>query len=667
MLPPCLMLTTKKWGLAPAAAAVAGWMLILGCTPSGPRALLDGQHLRQTGKFSEAVEKLTLATSLIPTNALAWHELGLAAQSAGQAATAVRAYRQALTLTRDSDLQASARYNLGCLYLDQTNFPAAVDELKAYTLLQPQAVEGWYRLGLASLRARKFDDAEKILSYVLKAKPGSPEVMNSLGYLLVQRRRYIDAYNYFANALRFQSNYPPAQLNLAIVEHRFLNNHLRAMQQYQEYAALRPAPPYAALAEDLARQLHAELYPPPRGPLTNLLTQAAAPTNSAVTNLHAAPTNALKPNVAAHPPATNAAPPARMGTNFVTPLPPYSAPRPVTQAAPPPVTNVPPSAPPKEQPATEAPAKVEVVQLPEDPTPKPARDIATAKPLVTNAPSAPTTSPNQSPSTPSTPPTTTQSGANPTQTGSTTTKPAERGFVQKLDPRNWFRSRDKEPLTTTPLPIGRRTNAAPAVVAAATNPPPATNAVATPDPAAAPNRTPLPPVPFYARYKYARPAAPAPGNRAAAQPFFEVARKAELERRYADAAAAYRQAAQADPSLFEAQYDLGLAAYRAGDLPSALEAGELALAIDPASVNARFNFALTLEKANYPRDAANELERVLTDTPTDVRAHLVAANLYAQRLGQPDLARQHYQKVLALEPDHPQAVAIRSWLSANPL
>ena len=41
-------------------------------------------------------------------------------------------------------------------------------------------------------------------------------------------------------------------------------------------------------------------------------------------------------------------------------------------------------------------------------------------------------------------------------------------------------------------------------------------------------------------------------------------------------------------------------------------------------------------------------------------------NLYAQRLSEPRKARAHYVQLLQLEPQHPQATAIRFWLEANP-
>jgi tetratricopeptide (TPR) repeat protein len=132
--------------------------------------------------------------------------------------------------------------------------------------------------------------------------------------------------------------------------------------------------------------------------------------------------------------------------------------------------------------------------------------------------------------------------------------------------------------------------------------------------------------------------------------------------RLPEAIKAYRLATQEDPSLFEAHYNLGLVATEAGNLTLALTSYKNALAIRPTSLDARYNFALVLKQANFPADAAHEMEKVLATYPNEARAHLALGNLYAQQFGQPAKAREHYLKVLELDPQNPQGTAIRYWL-----
>ena len=143
------------------------------------------------------------------------------------------------------------------------------------------------------------------------------------------------------------------------------------------------------------------------------------------------------------------------------------------------------------------------------------------------------------------------------------------------------------------------------------------------------------------------------------------------DHRLKDALTDYRAAVRADGSYFEAEFNVGVAAFDLDELPESLSAYETALAINPRSFNARFNFSLALKKAGYIQDAATELERLLVICPPDERpehlamAHLTLANLYAEEFHQPAAARPHYEKVLELDPRNSQATAIRYWLRDN--
>jgi len=139
-----------------------------------------------------------------------------------------------------------------------------------------------------------------------------------------------------------------------------------------------------------------------------------------------------------------------------------------------------------------------------------------------------------------------------------------------------------------------------------------------------------------------------------------------MEHKLTDAFDGYRQATQMDPAWFEAQYNCGVMAYRLGDYQSSLGAYETALAIEPGSADARYNFALALKAADYVTDAVNELRKILASNPNDARAHLELGNIYSQKLRDVPRARKEYLKVLQLDPGNPEASNIEFWLSANP-
>ena len=181
--------------------------------------------------------------------------------------------------------------------------------------------------------------------------------------------------------------------------------------------------------------------------------------------------------------------------------------------------------------------------------------------------------------------------------------------------------------------------------------------------------TPEPRPVVYPRYTYHSPRKPANGDRSAAEKAFVEGSRAQQAKQLPEAGTAYRRATQLDPGYFEAYYNLGVVSVQSGNFSQALAAYETALAIQPDSHDARFNFALALRQANFPVDAANELEKVLTKSPNDpnaIWAHYALGSLYAEQLRQTARAREHYQKVLELNSSFSQAGAIRNWLGANP-
>jgi tetratricopeptide (TPR) repeat protein len=609
---------------------VFGLLLFNGCGPPGPRALLLGDRLIQEGNYAQAAQRLERATHLLPKEARAWNHLGLAYHASGRFSDASKAYQQALALDRNL---AVGHFNLGSLYLDQTNLSSAVLELTSYTGLQPNAAGGWVKLGTAQFRAHQTEASEKSFRQALKLNPHLPEAWNGLGLVQTQRRRYEDAAQQFKAALREQPGYGPALLNLAIVAHQYLNNREFALHMYREYLALQPGPPNRGAVQQVASQLDQELRPsePPLAtnrPAQMVLRTNLAPAFSPGTNQPPQVAAALKSSISSNPPPPATSPSPSRASAAASPF------LGTTQRLPNPSV----AARAKTEGSATLPGNVEVVRVDDEEPIKPARDVTLnqapppdsanpAKTLVSNPASSPLTSSVAS------------------------NKPAgqKSSFVQQLNPRNWFRSEARPATSPGSEPVAEiPRDRAPSNVR-----PTATGTVGSSSSATA-------------RYKYRSPAAGGPGHRGEAERLLAQGVHAQEQNRLSDAIQSYRRATNADPSFFDTHYNLGVAAYEAGDLPQCLSAYEDALAINPLSIKARFNFAVALQKAGYVADAANEMEKLLAADSGEARAHFALANLYAQQLGQPARARLHYLRVLELEPQHPQGTAIRYWLEANP-
>ena len=542
-------------------------LYLAGCTPAGPRALLDGKRRIEQGHYKQAIEELRTATSLLVTNAQAWNYLGLAYHYAGQPAEAQKAYEQALALDRDL---SEAHYNLGCLLLEQNKTNSAKNELTTYTLRRADSVDGLTKLGLAQLRARDLTGAEKSFNDALRLGPHHAPALNGLGLTRLQRGRAAEAAQMFNAAVKAQPAFPPALLNLAIVDQQYLKDRPAAARVYQAYLALKPAPENSDSVKAVLRQLDQEMAQPVR-PATN-------PTPLTITN-----------------PAPRAATEPARSTPAPAPKPePINEPKPALVPAPAP-TN-----------------EYEVVRLAADPVVKPAQDIP-ALPRDALADPARPASPD-----PASDP-----------------KLAKRGLLQRVNPLNLFRNEPKPPETNASVVQTEKAAEIPSGGAGA-------------------------------RYTYQSFSKPAAGNRTAAQPWFNQGVQAQQSHRVSEAMQAYGRATELDPAFFEAHYNQGLVSTEAENGAAALVAYQRALAIRPDSVDARYNFALLLKQSEFFTDAANELNRILASHPQDARTHLALGNLYAQQLGNPAKAREHYLKVLETDPRHPQAGAIRFWLSSNP-
>lgn len=565
------------------AAAVT---LFTACAPPATRALRSGQKLLARGKYAEAVEQFKTASTLLgETNAQVFNYLGLACHLAGQAAPAENSYKRALALNPDL---SEARYNLGCLYLDENKLEQAKSELTAYTLRRAGAADGWEKLGMAHLRSAEAGSsrarsgevaaAEKAFNESLRLNPGQVQALVGLGLTRLQKGRAADASQCFKDALTNQPLYPAALLNLAVVSQQYLGAREAALQNYKRYVALKPAPENVSAVQLLVQQLEAESTLSADSAAAKLATKPGSQLPRALSESVQSPANSVSS-------ASNLSQPDRSDQT-------QSSTAPDTQS----------------EPFSKAPTQpVQSVVIPPDPVIKSTDASVLGQESSTH-------------STTSQPPHTAQNATEKSSSKIT--------FFQRFNPANLFASREES----------------------ARSPRAGENSAEAGLP----------------RYHYQHPSRPLPGNRTIADPFFAQAVNAQRAHDLPAALSGYRQAIQRDPAFYDAYYNLALAQLQSGDVSGALGSCEMALAIKPESADARYNFAIALKQGNYVVDSAAELEKLLALFPNDVRSQLALANLYSQQLGDVPKARQHYLKVLELDPRNPQAASIQGWLANSP-
>jgi tetratricopeptide (TPR) repeat protein len=641
---------------------ILGVLALTACSPPGARACLDGDRLTRQGNYAEAIEKLKTATALLPRDPRVWNLLGLAYHKSGQVQDAFNAYRAALQ--RDSGF-GSAHYNLGCLYFDQNQFQNAITELTQYTKLEPKQHFAWMKLAVAHLRDRQFDQAGQCYWNAAQLKSDSARALNDLAVVEIQRRHPQEALEYFQGALSRNPAYAPALLNMGIVNQKYFNDGQGALRHYRGFLKVSSDPNISKAVNHVVARLEVALAPPPPPKPTNAPVEVVvvAPKPEATVDKTPKDEPAIKSGVAAE--KTNVVEVATVEP-FVDPVrPPFPATNVLEQVAesvgpaevetvvepvPEPKVEVPPAAPiASEPPVTisvgeSQPAVVSVVipveeeivpvappeELPREVIPEPALEV------VETAPQTPLIRPVQP-------------------------RDPKWRIPGVMNPARWFRSGGE----SANAPGGDEPVSGVDENPEGENLPLASGEVASPvttertEPAAAPEVS----VP---RYNYHIAFPPPDGDRSKALVHFSEGLRMHRERLLTQAVEAYRKAVEIDPGYFEGYYNLGLAAYDLKDLPTSLRAYEVALKLNPESADARYNFGLALHQGGFHYDAALELERILTNRPGETRTHLTLAKIYSDELFQTDLARRHYQQVLRLAPQHPQAASIRYWLAGHP-
>lgn len=286
----------RRTSFAPLLAVLAGVVWLgTACTPSGPKALLQGEELIRKGKYEAAIEKLELATNLLPNEARAWNYLGMAHHRAGQYADARLAYERALKLDRDL---AAARFNLGKMYMDQGVPISALEQLSTFVMLDQKSVAGWILMGDANLELLRYDQALENYYAALRLDRNLPAAYNGVGLIHMKRNNPREAYRFFVEALKHDSGFAPAILNLAVVLQTELDAKPLALAKYREYLAKAPEGTDLTSVRAAVRRLDEELNPPLE-PLERPVLVASVDTNlTRVAEVEKTETSAGKPVVA---------------------------------------------------------------------------------------------------------------------------------------------------------------------------------------------------------------------------------------------------------------------------------------------------------------------------------------------------------------------------------
>lgn len=165
--------------------------------------------------YNQAIKLHQRISAAHPQDALAHYHLGFAYGMVGEHDKELAEYRRAVELRLNHwDLYV----NLGRVYLESGNFPAATDALLTAVALGPNHPEAHFNLGLAYERRRMLPQAEHEMRSALRLDPGEPEASNMLGVICAEDGDYLQAHQIWMNLTRSQPDFAPARANLAVLD-----------------------------------------------------------------------------------------------------------------------------------------------------------------------------------------------------------------------------------------------------------------------------------------------------------------------------------------------------------------------------------------------------------------------------------------------------------------
>lgn len=189
---------------------------------SPEEAYRNGDAAAQTGDYDRALYEYIRGLRLEdepPIDVL--YKIGSIHQARDNARLASLAYSWVLELNPD---HAGAATGLGILYLEARQYEAAKAQFEA-VLNSPEPVP-WRAYNGLGILADMDDEAEKAMEYYLQAQaanPGSPQVLNNLGYSRYLAGDWTGARRFLQQALRIDSSYELAWRNLGLVHAREKN------------------------------------------------------------------------------------------------------------------------------------------------------------------------------------------------------------------------------------------------------------------------------------------------------------------------------------------------------------------------------------------------------------------------------------------------------------
>ena len=171
-------------------AASANYRAVLTLAPNQVHAHVGiGLCLEETGQSAEATEHFTQAAKFSPKDPRPWQELGQLYGRRKKYADAVKAFDAALKVNQKFVPAITGRADI---HLAQGLYGMAQTGYEAALALTPKSSALQIKLGIASLRQRRWAQAEELFQRALKENPKAADAWNNLAWMAVERHGDLD-------------------------------------------------------------------------------------------------------------------------------------------------------------------------------------------------------------------------------------------------------------------------------------------------------------------------------------------------------------------------------------------------------------------------------------------------------------------------------------------
>jgi len=136
--------------------------------------------------------------------------------------------------------QVVTQYQFALTHMKNKEWQGAIKQLKRIIELSPNLSAAYLNIALAHYHLQQTNEAILWLNKAEAVNPINPYLYNLQGILAREKGNFVQAEQYYQQALAIWPNYPQAHLNAAVLFELYRGKFIQAKTHYQAYLALKP-------------------------------------------------------------------------------------------------------------------------------------------------------------------------------------------------------------------------------------------------------------------------------------------------------------------------------------------------------------------------------------------------------------------------------------------